>query len=91
MNKRARKRRSPRGKAQFIEASGIEHLPPSLTIAELAALLGMSRVHIWRQVQLGNIRANRLGKAITIPRPEAVRLYGGGALPAPPRAELHPE
>jgi excisionase family DNA binding protein len=81
MNKRRRKRRSPQGKTQFIESSGVEHLPPSLTIAQLATLLGMSRVHIWRQVQCGNIRANRLGRAITIPRPEAIRLYGA-ELPA---------
>ena len=76
MNKRARKRRSPKGKVQFIEQGGVLHLPPTLTPVQMAKLLQCSRQHVTNACRSGAIKATRLGVLWFIPRPKAERLIG---------------
>jgi hypothetical protein len=76
MNKRRRKRRSPRSKAQFVEQDGALQLPPTLSPVQLAGILGVSRQHVTQACVRGEIRAQRLGVLWIIPRPEAERLMG---------------
>ena len=90
MNKRRRKRRSPKGKVQFVEQDGVIHLPPTLSPVQLAQLLGFSRQHITNACRTGQIKAVRLGFLWLIPRPEAQRLMGTGLVAAATTAPTAP-
>jgi excisionase family DNA binding protein len=79
MNKRRRKRRSPRGKAQFIEPEGVAGLPPNLTVSEFAVQQRCTPQHVRNMIRRGEVRAIRFGNLFLIPLPEAQRL---NALPA---------
>jgi excisionase family DNA binding protein len=55
-----------------------EKLPPGryLSIPEVASLLGMSRVAVYRKVRAGEIRAIRIGRTYGIPRSYVSNLLG---------------
>jgi excisionase family DNA binding protein len=79
MNKRVRNRRKvfvePTG-APPPELANAPPLAPSLTPAELAKLLKVSRQTVQKEIRLGRIKSVKLGNLDRVPRPEAERLLG---------------
>ena len=48
-----------------------------ITIPQLAAKLGLSRIAVYRKVKLGQIRAEKVGRAYIIPVQEAEAVLSG--------------
>jgi len=46
------------------------------SVAELAALLGVSRVAIFKRIKSGKIKAERIGRVYAIPREEVGSILG---------------
>jgi excisionase family DNA binding protein len=74
MNKRRRKRRSPRGKAKFVGPTGIAGLDPNLTVREFAQHHRCTPQHVRNQIRAGKIPAIRLGRLFLIPLSVAQRI-----------------
>jgi excisionase family DNA binding protein len=47
-----------------------------ITIAQLAAMLGVSRIAVYKKVRQGRIKAIRIGRAFAIPRRAVLVLVG---------------
>jgi excisionase family DNA binding protein len=51
----------------------------TISVRELAALLGISESLAWESVRRGDIPCRRLGRRVLIPVPELLRYLGEGA------------
>lgn len=50
---------------------------PAIRSFELARALGVSRAYISQLIDRGEIKANRVGRIVLIPRSEVLRVFGG--------------
>lgn len=46
-----------------------------LTVQEVANLMGISRVHVWRKIQSGEIKAEKVGRAYIIKEADLPGIY----------------
>ncbi|MDO8462848.1 MAG: excisionase family DNA-binding protein [bacterium] len=52
------------------------HEKPYITTTELAALLGVSRIAVFKKIQKGQIRAEKVGRAYRIARSNVPEILG---------------
>ena len=52
-----------------------------ITIPQLAEILGLSRIAVYKKVKSGHIRSVRIGRTLAIPKKEVAAILGGDLRP----------